>query len=228
LIDAVSGGDHETGVAMAKLRFEISMSVDGYVAGPNQSEEHPLGEGGMQLHEWALKLEAWRQPHGRSGGEVNPSNEIVEEGLANIGAGVMGRNMFGGGPGPWGDDPWSGWWGEDPPFHVPVFVLTHHEREPLEMQGGTTFHFVTDGIESALAQAREAAGDKDVKLSGGANAAQQYLAAGLVDEMQLNIAPVLLGDGERLFENVGAELQLEQTRVVHTPEVTHVRYRVLK
>jgi dihydrofolate reductase len=226
LIDAVSGGDHETGVAMAKLRFEIAMSVDGYVAGPNQSEEHPLGEGGMQLHEWVIKLEAWRQPHGRSGGEVNPSNEIVEEGMENIGAGVMGRNMFGGGPG--GEDPWSGWWGEDPPFHVPVFVLTHHEREPLEMEGGTTFHFVTDGIESALARAREASGDKDVKLSGGANAAQQYLAAGLVDEMQLNIAPVLLGDGERLFENVGAELQLEQTRVVHTPEVTHVRYRVLK
>ena len=211
---------------MAKLRFEISISADGYVAGPNQSEEHPLGEGGEQLHEWVVKLEAWRQPHGRSGGEVNPSSEIVEEGMANIGAGVMGRNMFGGGPGPWGDDPWSGWWGEDPPFHVPVFVLTHHEREPLEMEGGTTFHFVTDGIESALAQAKEAAGDKDVKLSGGANAAQQYLAAGLVDEMQLNIVPVLLGGGERLFENVGAELQLEQTRVVHTPEVTHVSYRV--
>lgn len=213
---------------MSKLRFEISMSVDGFVAGPNQSEEHPLGEGGMRLHEWVVKLEAWRQPHGRSGGEVNPSTEIVEEGMENIGAGVMGRNMFGGGSGPWGDDPWSGWWGDDPPFHVPVFVLTHHEREPLEMQGGTTFHFVTDGIESALAQAKEAAGDKDVKLSGGANAAQQYLAMGLVDEMQLNIAPVLLGDGERLFENVGAELQLEQTRVVHTPEVTHIRYRALE
>jgi dihydrofolate reductase len=213
---------------MAKLMFEIAMSVDGFVAGPNQSEEHPLGEGGMQLHEWVVKLEAWRQPHGRSGGEVNPSSEIVAEGMENIGAGVMGRNMFGGGPGPWGDDPWSGWWGEDPPFHVPVFVLTHHEREPLEMRGGTTFHFVTDGIESALAQAKEAAGDKDVKLSGGANAAQQYLAAGLVDEMQLSIAPVLRGGGERLFENVGAELQLEQTRVVHTPEVTHIRYRILK
>jgi dihydrofolate reductase len=133
--------------------------------------------------------------------------------------------MFGGGPGPW-DDSWRGWWGEDPPFHVPVFVLTHHEREPLEMQGGTTFHFVTEGIESALMQAKEAAAGKDVRLGGGAEAAQQYLAAGLVDELQLNIVPVLLGAGERLFENVGSKLELEQTRVVHTPEVTHIRYRV--
>ncbi len=211
--------------AVSKLRFEITISADGYVAGPNQSEEHPLGEGGGQLHEWALKLDAWRKSHGRSGGEVNPSSEIVEEAMENVGAVVMGRNMFGGGPGPW-DDSWRGWWGEDPPFHVPVFVLTHHRREPLEMEGGTTFHFVTDGIESALAQAQEAAGGKDVRLGGGARAAQQYLAAGLIDELQLNVVPVLLGDGERLFENVGADLKLQQTRVVHTPEVTHIRYRV--
>jgi dihydrofolate reductase len=209
-----------------KLRFEISTSVDGYVAGPNQGEEHPLGEGGEQLHEWVVKLEAWRKSHGREGGEVNASSEVVEESTQNIGAVVMGRNMFGGGPGPWGDDPWTGWWGDDPPFHVPVFVLTHHEREPLVMEGGTMFHFVSDGIESALTQAREAAGGEDVKLAGGASAAQQYLAAGLVDEMQLNVAPVLLGAGERLFENVGGELRLEQTQVVHTPEVTHIRYRV--
>jgi dihydrofolate reductase len=211
---------------MPKLKFEISISVDGYVAGPNQSEEHPLGEGGEQLHEWVVKLEAWRKSHGREGGEVNASSEIVEESTRNIGAVMMGRNMFGGGPGPWGDDPWTGWWGDDPPFHVPVFVLTHHEREPLAMDGGTTFHFVTDGIESALAQAREAAGGQDVKLAGGAAAAQQYLAAGLVDEMQLNIPPVLLGGGERLFEGVGTDPDLEQTLVVHTPDVTHVRYRV--
>lgn len=210
---------------MSKLKFEISISVDGYVAGPNQSEEHPLGEGGEQLHEWVVKLEAWRKSHGREGGEVNASSEIIEESVQNIGAVVMGRNMFGGGPGPWGGDPWTGWWGDDPPFHVPVFVLTHHEREPLEMEGGTAFHFVTDGIESALAQAREAAGSEDVKLAGGASAAQQYLAAGLVDEMQLNVVPVLLGAGERLFENVG-DPRLEQTRVVHTPEVTHIRYSV--
>lgn len=211
---------------VSKLKFEISISADGFVAGPNQSEENPLGEGGEQLHEWVVKLEAWRSAHGRSGGEVNPSSEIVEEAMENVGAAVMGRNMFGGGPGPWGEDPWNGWWGEDPPFHVPVFVLTHHEREPLELSGGTTFHFVTDGVESALSQAKEAAGGKDVRLGGGAEAAQQYLAAGLIDELQVNIVPVLLGDGARLFENVGTDLELEQDRVVHTPEATHIRYRV--
>jgi dihydrofolate reductase len=212
---------------MSKLRFEISISVDGFVAGPNQSEENPLGEGGEQLHEWVVKLEAWRRSHGREGGEVNASSEIVAAAMDNVGAVIMGRKMFGGGPGPWDEeDPWSGWWGDDPPFHVPVFVLTHHEREPLELQGGTTFYFVTDGIESALSQAREAAGGKDVKLSGGAAAAQQYLAAGLVDEMMLNVAPVLLGSGERLFEGVGADLELKQVRVVHTPEVTSVEYLV--
>jgi dihydrofolate reductase len=210
---------------MSKLRFEIAISADGYVAGPNQSEEHPLGEGGEGLHEWVVKLDAWRRSHGRSGGEVNASSEIVEEAMENVGAVIMGRNMFGGGPGPW-DESWRGWWGEDPPFHVPAFVLTHHEREPLEMEGGTTFHFVADGIESALARAREAAGGKDVWLGGGAGAAQQYLAAGLVDELQLNVVPILLGEGERLFEDVGADLALEQTRVLHTPEVTHIRYRV--
>jgi len=210
---------------MSRLRFEISISTDGYVAGPNQSEEHPLGEGGEQLHEWVVKLDAWRAAHGRSGGETNPSSEIVAAAMENVGAVIMGRNMFGGGPGPW-DDSWRGWWGEDPPFHLPTFVLTHHEREPLEMQGGTTFHFVTEGIESALARAKEAAAGKDVRLGGGAEAAQQYLAAGLIDELQLNIVPVLLGAGERLFENVGSKLELEQTRVVHTDEVTHIRYRV--
>jgi dihydrofolate reductase len=209
-----------------KLRFEIAISVDGYVAGPNQSEANPLGEGGMKLHEWVVKLEAWRESHGRAGGEANASNEIVAEAIEGVGAVVMGRNMFGGGPGPWGEDPWRGWWGDDPPFHVPVFVLTHHEREPLEMEGGTTFHFVTDGIEPALARAREAAGGEDVRLGGGAGAAQQYLAAGLVDELQLNVVPILLGGGARLFENVGSGLSLEPLMAVGTPEVTHVRYRV--
>jgi dihydrofolate reductase len=211
---------------MSKLQFEISVSVDGYVAGPNQSEEHPLGEGGEQLHEWVIKLKAWREQHGREGGEVNASSEIVERAMENVGAVIMGRKMFGGGPGPWGEDPWTGWWGESPPFHVPVFVLTHHEREPLPLEGGTTFYFVTEGIEAALEQAREAAGGQDVKLAGGAAAAQEYLAAGLVDEIQLNIAPILLGGGERLFENVGADLGLVQEQVVHTPDVTHVRYGV--
>jgi dihydrofolate reductase len=213
-------------LSVPELKFEIAVSVDGFVAGPNQSEENPLGEGGEQLHEWVVKLQVWREAHGRSGGEVNASSEIVARSTQGIGAVIMGRNMFGGGPGPWGEDPWTGWWGDDPPFHVPVFVLTEHEREPLEMQGGTTFHFVTDGIESALAQAREAAGGEDVKLAGGADAARQYLAAGLVDEMLLNVAPVLLGAGERLFENVGSDLGLEQVEVVAGPEAAHLRYRI--
>jgi dihydrofolate reductase len=214
---------------MAKLRFDISMSVDGFIAGPNPSEEQPLGEGGTQLHEWAFKLAAWRKPHGLEGGEVNASTEVVEESTDNIGATVMGRNMFGGGPGPWGEDPWDGWWGGDPPFHTPVFVLTHHEREPLEKQGGTTFTFVTDGIESALEQAKEAAGGKDVSLGGGANVIQQYLAAGLVDELQLNVVPIVLGDGTRLFDNIaGADVKLEAVRVLETPDVTHLKYRVVR
>ena len=212
---------------MPKLTFEISMSLDGYIAGPNQSEDHPLGEGGEQLHEWALKLEAWRAPHGEEGGEVNESTPFVEESLQNAGAWVIGRGMFGGGPGPWGEDPWNGWWGDDPPYHTDVFVLTHHDREPLEMKGGTTFHFVTDGIESALEQAKRSAGDQDVRLGGGAEVAQQYLAAGLIDEMLLNVVPVLLGEGRRLFDNIPAsELQLEQITAVSTPDVTHLRYRV--
>jgi dihydrofolate reductase len=212
---------------MSRLRFEISVSLDGYVAGPNPSEEEPLGEGGEQLHEWALKLAAWREPHGREGGEVNASSPLMEEALTRSGAVLMGRNMFGGGPGPWGEEPWNGWWGDEPPFHVPVFVLTHHDREPHEMEGGTTFTFVGDGIESALAQARQAAGEKDISIGGGADVGRQYLAAGLVDELQLNVAPVLLGGGTRLFEGgAGAGLKLEPTLVVETPDVTHLRYRV--
>lgn len=212
---------------MARLRFQISVSLDGFVAGPNPSEEHPLGEGGMQLHEWVFKLAAWRKPHGREGGEVNASSAVVEETLENVGATIMGRNMFGGDPGPWGDDPWDGWWGDDPPFHHPVFVLTHHEREPLEKEGGNSFTFVTDGIESALEQAKEAAGGKDVSLGGGASIAQQYLAAGLIDEMLINLVPVLLGDGKRLFEGLGdaAAVGLEQVRVVDAPGVAHLLYR---
>jgi dihydrofolate reductase len=210
---------------MAKLRLDISVSLDGFVAGPNQSEEHPLGEGGMQLHEWIFPLAAWREPHGREGGEVNASTPVVEESVANIGATIMGRGMFGGGPGPWGDDPWGGWWGDEPPFHTPVFVLTHHAREPLEKEGGTTFTFVSDGIESALEQAKEAAGGKDVKLGGGADVAQQYLKAGLIDELQLNVVPVLLGEGARLFDNLdGAEVELAPVQVVDAPGVTHLRY----
>jgi len=214
---------------MSKLRFEITTSLDGYVAGPSQSEENPLGEGGEDLHDWVVILRVWREMHGREGGEVNASTAVVEESLANIGATIMGRNMFGGGPGPWGEDPWTGWWGDDPPFHHPVFVLTHHARERLEMKGGTSFTFVTDGIESALEQAREAANGKDVKVAGGANAAQQYLAAGLVDEIDLHVVPTLLGAGERLWENVPAgSLELEQVRVVEAPGVAHLKYSVVR
>jgi dihydrofolate reductase len=216
-----------TEAKMTKLRFQISMSLDGFIAGPNPSEENPLGEGGMQLHEWAFKLAAWRKPHGQEGGEVNASTKIVEETLENIGATIMGRNMFGGGPGPWGEDPWDGWWGEDPPFRTPVFVLTHHPRDPLEMQGGTTFYFVSDGIASALDQAKEAAAGKDVSLGGGANVAQQYLTAGLVDELQLNTVPVLLKEGTRLLENIAGDVELEAIRVVEAPGVTHLKYRVV-
>jgi dihydrofolate reductase len=213
---------------MSKVRAHISTSLDGYVAGPNQSEESPLGEGGESLHDWVIELKAWREAHGKEGGEVNASSQVVEAEQANVGAEIMGRGKFG--PpdgGPWGDDPWPGWWGEDPPFHKPVFVLTHHEREPLTLSD-TTFTFVTDGIESALAQAREAAGDKDVFLGGGADIINQYLEAGLVDEIELHVAPILLGDGERLFEGVGPDLKLEQLRAVEAPGVAHLKYRVVK
>jgi dihydrofolate reductase len=212
---------------MSKLRFFVSVSLDGFIAGPDQSPEDPLGAGGLQLHEWIFPLAAWREGHGEVGGEVNASTPVIERrGAANFGAVVMGRNMFGGGPGPWGDDPWRGFWGEDPPFHAPVFVLTHHAREPLEMEGGTTFYFVTDGIEAALEQAKDSAGDKDVSLAGGADLLQQYLVAGLVDELDISLVPVFLGAGERLFENLGAEPpRLEQVDAVDAPAVTHVRYR---
>jgi dihydrofolate reductase len=211
---------------MSRLRFRISMSLDGFVAGPEQSVDNPLGIGGERLHEWVFPLTAWRAPHGLPGGEVNDSTRVVEESLAGIGATIMGRNMFGGHPGPWDpQDPWNGWWGDDPPFHHPVFVLTHHAREPLSLEGGTTFTFVTDGIEAALEQARRAANGKDVALAGGANVAQQYLRAGLVDEMEIHLVPVLLGSGEPLFEGVGTDLHgLELTRTVATPRVTHLKF----
>jgi dihydrofolate reductase len=213
---------------MTRLKMNIAMSLDGYVAGPDQSVEHPLGKGGMQLHEWAFELAAWRSAHGLEGGEVNASTLVIEEALANVGAGIMGRNMFGG-SGPWGEEPWNGWWGDDPPFHVPVFVVTHHAREPLALQGGTTFHFVTGGIESALEQARAVAGGKDISLGGGASVAQQYLKAGLLDELRINLVPVLLGGGERLLDNLdGAEIALECTRVIEAPGVTHLTYRPVR
>ena len=210
---------------MSKLKLNITMSLDGYVAGPDQSLQHPLGIGSEQLHEWLMPLKAFRESHGGEGGEVNASTPFAEDILGGAGATIMGRNMFGGGPGPWENDSWKGWWGDDPPFHHPVFVLTHHRREPLEMDGGTTLHFVTDGIESALEQARAAAGDKGVSLGGGASVAQQYLSGGLLDEIVVSIVPILLGDGARLFDNLGdAATKLEQVEAVGAPGVTHIRY----
>jgi dihydrofolate reductase len=212
---------------MNSLKCQISVSLDGFVAGPDQRMDQPLGEGGERLHDWVVSTEGWRREHGKEGGESGPDSEVVEEITQGIGAQIMGRNMFGPpGGGAW-DESWRGWWGEEPPFHTPVYVLTHHPREPLEMQGGTTYHFVTDGIEAALEQARAGAGDKDILLAGGANAIQQYLAAGLLDELYLHIVPLLLGGGERLLEDVG-DPRLEPVKVVASPAVTHVKYRVVR
>jgi dihydrofolate reductase len=212
---------------MSKVRVHISVSADGYVAGPNQSLENPLGEGGEGLHEWLIVLQAWRAPHGLEGGEVNVSSTVAEESQANVGAEIMGRGKFGGGPGPWSDEPWTGWWGDEPPFHMPVFVVTQHAREPLTLSD-TTFTFVTGGIEEALEQARSAAAGKDVFIGGGASIINQYLAAGHVDELELHIVPIVLGGGARLFDGVGPDLRLEQVRTVEAPGVTHVKYRVVK
>jgi dihydrofolate reductase len=211
---------------VSRVRFKISMSLDGFVAGPSQSVDNPLGIGGMRLHQWVFPLKVWRAMQGLEGGEVNESTPVVEESLANIGATVMGRNMFGGHPGPWDPlKPWNGWWGVNPPYHHPVFVLTHYPREPLKLEGGTTFTFLTKGIEAGLEQARRAAGGKDVSLAGGARAAQQYLAAGLVDEMEIHVVPTLLSSGERLFDGLGDDLHgLELVRTIATPKVTHLKF----
>jgi dihydrofolate reductase len=215
---------------MSRFRFHITMTLDGYVAGPNQSVDNPIGEGGGQIHEWQFRAKSFQETHGGpGGGETGVNDEILREASAGIGATIMGRNMFGGGPGPWRKDPWRGWWGENPPFHTPVFVLTHHAREPLAMQGGTTFYFVADGIESALRQATDAARGQDVALGGGASVARQYLAAGLLDEVEVHIVPLLLGGGERLFDNLdGHNVRLEQIRAVQGPGVAHLKYRVVK
>src|SRR5881227_4482886 len=210
---------------MSKLRCHISISLDGFVAGANQSDENPLGEGGERLHDWVVPLAAWREAHQKEGGELNASSQVVDEARAGVGAAVIGRNMFG--PpagGGWGDGRWKGWWGDNPPYHYDVFVVTHHPREPVEMEGGTTFHFVTDGIERALERAKASADGQDVMLWGGAQIINQYLAAGLLDELELHIVPVLLAGGARLFGNLGgAEIKLDQVRAVEAPGVTHVK-----
>jgi dihydrofolate reductase len=216
---------------MARLTLDISMSLDGFIAGPNQTLDEPLGKGGEQLHEWAFATKGFREMHGLSGGEANVDSEVAEEFIRSTGATVMGRRMFSGGEGPWEGDPNAdAWWGDSPPFHHPVFILTNHAREPVTKRGGTTFTFVSDGIESALEQARAAAGDDDVAVGGGANVAQQYLKAGLLDQLQIHLVAVLLGDGVRLFENhLGLDRQkLECTRMLESDAVTHLRYRVVK
>jgi dihydrofolate reductase len=212
---------------MTMVFVDISVSLDGFVAGPNARLEQPLGEQGERLHEWIVGLDAWRERHGLEGGERSVDNELVEETLARTGAVVMGRRMWSGGSGPWENDPNAGgWWGDEPPFRVPVFVLTHHARLS-ERRADTPIEFVTEGIEAAVARAREAAGSRDVLIAGGADAVQQALAAGLVDELQVHVAPVLLGDGVRLFDASGSSPpQLELERAVESPSVTHIRYRV--
>ncbi|MGS2615518.1 dihydrofolate reductase family protein [Micromonospora sp. LZ34] len=211
---------------MSTVTCQISISLDGYVAGPEQSLQDPLGKGGMRLHEWAFPADGGRDRPGPADDGSDVDARLIDEMTRDVGAYVMGRRMFGGGDGPW-DESWRGWWGEDPPFHTPVFVLTHHPRKPLPMAGGTEFRFVTDGIHSALAQTRAAAGDREVAIAGGASTVRQYLAAGLLDSLHLHIVPIVLGAGERIFDSVG-DPRLEQVAVVAGPTVTHVRYRVLR
>jgi dihydrofolate reductase len=203
---------------VGEVFVDISVSLDGFVAGPEQTLSEPLGDGGMQLHEWVLGTAAWRKSHGREGGEAGPDSDLVTAVIERTGAVVMGRRMFSGGAGTWEEDQnANGWWGDQPPFRCPVFVVTHHERADLPMQGGTTFHFVTDGVEAAIERARAAAGEKDVSLAGGAGVIQQGLRAGLVDDLHLHVAPVLLGAGTRLFDEVPA-------MSLAGPPVTHLRY----
>ena len=209
---------------MAKLRgHNLAISLDGYLAGPNQGLENPLGEGGERLHDWAFETRVGREVHGMEGGAEGVDNDFLAAGVTGIGATIMGRNMFA--PKDAGDEwrEWRGWWGENPPFHHPVFVLTHHGRAPLEMEGGTTFHFVTDGIEAALSQAFEAAGGLDVRLGGGASTVQQYLRAGLVDELHVAVVPLLLGGGERLFSDDLNELDGYDVEYVPSPTVAHMK-----
>ncbi|MBO0867319.1 MAG: dihydrofolate reductase [Micromonosporaceae bacterium] len=220
---------------MSTVTSHMSISLDGYVAGPNQSLQAPLGEGGQRLHEWVVNTAGFRSMHGGSGGESGPDSDVAEAVARDVGAYIMGRKMFGNGArhpagGAW-DESWRGWWGEDPPFHTPVYVLTHQPREPVPMAGGTTFHFVTDGVESALEQARAAAGGQRVMVGGGAATVRQYLAAGLLDEVYLHLVPVLLGAGERLLDGLAGDGAgdpgFEPVQVIASPRVTHIRYRVV-
>lgn len=212
---------------MSKVRVHnLSMSVDGYIAGPDQGPDHPIGVDGHRLHRWVFATRSFRQMQGLEGdGDEGIDDDFSAQGNHNLGATIMGRNMFGPIRGPWEDESWRGWWGEDPPFHHPVFVLTNHPRPTLTMEGGTTFHFVTGGIEVALERAREAADGQDVRIGGGASTIQQFLGAGLIDELHVAVVPILLGAGERLFDGVGDAVGvLEMTEFVPSSEVVHVRF----
>jgi dihydrofolate reductase len=214
---------------MGKVRCHMTMTIDGYVAGPNQRVDAPFGDGAERLNDWMFQTRTFHELSGADGGDEDPSDDVLRERLADVGATIMGRNMFGGGPGPWGDDPWTGWWGDEPPYHTPVFVLTHHPRPPLEMRGGTTFHFVTDGIAPALQRARAAAGSRDVVIGGGADLVRQCLRAGAIDELELHLVPLLLAGGERLFDDsVHPIPRLRQARSMPGAGVTHVKLQVLR
>jgi|SRR5271166_330378 len=207
---------------MSKLRVSLAISLDGYGAGPSQDLDHPLGVGGVALHEWVFGTRTFRQIHGTDGGATGIDDDFVARGFHNVGAWIIGRNMFGPVRGPWRDNVWKGWWGDNPPFHTPVFVLTHHPRASLDMSGGTTFHFVTDGIHAALEQAVDAANGQDVRLGGGVATIRQYLRARLIDELHLGMSPILLGGGECLFGGSdAARLGYQCTEHVSTPNVTH-------
>lgn len=212
---------------MSKVRVSsFGISIDGYGAGPAQDLEHPLGVNGPELMEWFLHTRVWRQMHGEPDGETGIDNDIAAQGFANFGAWILGRNMFGPVRGPWPDDSWKGWWGEEPPYHTPVFVLTHYPRPPLKMAGGTEFRFVTEGIEAALAQAKDAAGNRDVRIGGGVATIRQYLRAGLIDELHLAIRPVLLGSGEHLLHDIDLRsLGYECEKSVAGERATHVSLR---
>jgi dihydrofolate reductase len=209
---------------MSKVRVAaFSVSLDGFGAGPRQDMQNPLGVRGLELHTWFLQTEAFNKMHGQSGGKRGMDDDVAAQSFENIGAWILGRNMFGPVRGPWKDESWKGWWGANPPYHTPVFVLTHYARAPLVMEGGTTFHFVTDGIESTLKQAKEAAGEKDVRIGGGVSTIRQYLAAGLIDEMHLAFAPVLLGEGENLFSGMNLQaLGLTPRKTVMGENAMHI------
>lgn len=208
---------------MSKLRVHaFSISIDGFGAGPNQSLQNPLGEGGERLHEWYVGTRTFQSVFGRDGGETGPDNDFAARGVENIGAWILGRNMFAHSRGPWTDDNWKGWWGDNPPYHADVYVITHHARDPIVMDGGTTFYFVTDGIHAALERAKKSAGKKDVRLGGGAGVIRQYLEAGLIDEVHVAVSPILLGRGEPLFTGLNLpELGLRSVKYTGTPRAAH-------